>query len=280
MRDVLDCGVLLAHGHERAMDDWVAAQQARLTRVRLHPVPLAPRPRQGGAEVAPPSPDALARLALALRRYDGCILPVAPFSLAWARMALQQAGDVLATPILLLIHDMKAPAILDLLNLGAADFIAQPACAESMRVRLGRLGRQAPWRDADHAAAGVQEFPASYLGAEAAGGAGSGWEKAAAASRPRVATKVMEHALVSMRHQPEHPLQHRHAAQESFRLAKARVVDGFEREYIRHALSRHGGNVAQAARACSKHRRAFWALMRKHSIEAAPYRRAAHGRDL
>ncbi|MNT65464.1 Bacterial regulatory protein, Fis family [compost metagenome] len=57
------------------------------------------------------------------------------------------------------------------------------------------------------------------------------------------------------------------------------MVDGFEREYIRHALSRHGGNVAQAARACAKHRRAFWALMRKHGIDAAPYRQAAQGRD-
>jgi DNA-binding NtrC family response regulator len=58
------------------------------------------------------------------------------------------------------------------------------------------------------------------------------------------------------------------------------VVDGFERDYICRALSRHGGNVAQAARACAKHRRAFWALMQKHGIEAAPYRHAAHVRRL
>ncbi|KAG0771706.1 hypothetical protein G6F21_014690 [Rhizopus arrhizus] len=67
-------------------------------------------------------------------------------------------------------------------------------------------------------------------------------------------------------------------AQEPFRVAKSRVVDGFERDYIRHALSRHGGNVAQAARACDKHRRAFWALMRKPGIAAAPYRPAARAR--
>ena len=63
-------------------------------------------------------------------------------------------------------------------------------------------------------------------------------------------------------------------------MAKSLVVDGFERDYIRHALSRHGGNVAQAARACAKHRRAFWALMRKHGIEAAPYRQAALARRM
>jgi len=91
----------------------------------------------------------------------------------------------------------------------------------------------------------------------------------AASARPRVAVDVIEHALSSMRHQ------YKRGAPETFRAAKAQVVNGFEREYIRHALSRHGGNVAQAARACSKHRRAFWALMRKHGIEAAPYRQAA-----
>ena len=266
MREVLDCGVLLAPGHERAMDDWVTGLQARLTRVRLHPVPLSSR--LDGAD-APPAPDALARLALALRRYDGCVLPVAPCSLAWTRMALQQASHALSTPILLLIHDMKAPAILDLLNLGAADFIAQPVCLESMRVRLDRLARPAAGRDAGHAGS-VHELAARYLGTpgHAAG------EKPADASRPRVSTDVVEQALASMRHL------HRRPAQESFRAAKAQVVDGFEREYIRHALSRHGGNVAQAARACAKHRRAFWALMRKHGIEAAPYRQAAQGRDM
>ena len=69
---------------------------------------------------------------------------------------------------------------------------------------------------------------------------------------------------------------------EPFARAKARVVDEFEREYLRRALSHHGGNVAQAARASSKHRRAFWALMRKHGIEAAPYRIAAarRGQDM
>jgi hypothetical protein len=267
VREVLDCGVLLAPGHEKAMDDWMSGLQARLTRVRLHSVPLVQRAT--GAGGAPPAPDALARLAVVLRRYDGCILPVAPGSLAWTRMALLQANAALQTPILLLIHDMKAPAIHDLLNLGAADFIAAPVCLESMRVRLDRLARHAGWRDIGHAGS-VQEFPASYLGAQG----DEGVPKSAPVSRPRVSPDVVEQALDYMRHQ------HRQSAQESFRAAKAQVVNGFEREYIRHALSRHGGNVAQAARACAKHRRAFWALMRKHGIEAAPYRQAGQGRDM
>src|SRR5690606_11202835 len=62
-----------------------------------------------------------------------------------------------------------------------------------------------------------------------------------------------------------------------FRQAKAQVVGRFERAYPRGALARHGGNVAQAARAACKHRRAFWALMRKHGIDARPYREGLAG---
>ncbi|MDT4828389.1 helix-turn-helix domain-containing protein [Achromobacter agilis] len=271
MRDVLDCGVLLAPGHEAAMRDWVERYPVRAARLRLHLVSLnALRYAGAGPALQAPAPEApdvqaLARLAVALRRYDACILPVAPSSLAWTRMALQQADGALSTPVLLLVHDVKAPAIEDLLSLGAWDFMMQPACLESMRVRLGRLARSTALRDARSASLRepAANYPATARPAGASGACPPG------ESRPRVAASVVEHALSRLRNQ------HHRAAQESFRTAKARVVDGFERDYIRLALSRHGGNVAQAARACSKHRRAFWALMRKHGIEAAPYRQAA-----
>lgn len=267
MRDVLDCGALLAPGHESTMGAWIAGHQAKVTRVRLHPVSLAP------SALAEAPPDSLAQQALLLRRYDACILPVAPSSLAWARMALQQARGALTTPVLLLIHDVKAPAILDLLSLGAADFISQPVCVESLRVRLVRLARRGVVRRAGMAGS-VHEHPANYLGgpAEAQGAGHTAYPphaSRAGSARPKVPADIVEHALSSLRHQ------YRRGVPETFRSAKAQVVNGFEREYIRHALSRHGGNVAQAARACAKHRRAFWALMRKHGIEAAPYRQAA-----
>lgn len=265
MRDVLDCGILLVPDHEEAMRDWVALHQSRLTRIRLHMVPLdTGRPLAAAALPAggTHSQDVhvLARLAVSLKRYDSCILPVAPSSVAWARMALQEAGAKLTTPILLLIHGMTAPAIEDLLDLGAADFLAQPACLESMRVRLGRLTRPVLWRSA--ATLDIQEPDSNYVPPLVG-------RVSAETSRPRVPAEIMEQALAGLRHQRRQP------KAESFRLAKARVVDGFERDYIRHALLRHGGNVAQAARACAKHRRAFWALMRKHGIDATPYRLAA-----
>jgi DNA-binding NtrC family response regulator len=56
------------------------------------------------------------------------------------------------------------------------------------------------------------------------------------------------------------------ASSESFRMAKARVVEQFEREYIEGLLKTHRGNITRAAQAAEKNRRAFWELIRKHRI--------------
>ena len=51
-----------------------------------------------------------------------------------------------------------------------------------------------------------------------------------------------------------------------FNDAKRAAVLAFERHYLQHALARHGGNIAAAARASGKHRRAFFELMRRHGL--------------
>jgi len=58
----------------------------------------------------------------------------------------------------------------------------------------------------------------------------------------------------------------------SFQEAKRRVVADFERRYLERLLACHSGNIAGAARAAKKHRRAFWELLRKHSISAETFR--------
>jgi two-component system, NtrC family, response regulator GlrR len=42
----------------------------------------------------------------------------------------------------------------------------------------------------------------------------------------------------------------------------------FERDYLEEALRRSGGNIAEAARASGKARRAFFELMRKHGVRS------------
>lgn len=64
---------------------------------------------------------------------------------------------------------------------------------------------------------------------------------------------------------------------ESFRAAKGRVVQQFERSYIEHLLASCRGNVTQAAQQAGKNRRAFFELMRKYAIEAARFRDGAAG---
>ncbi len=61
-------------------------------------------------------------------------------------------------------------------------------------------------------------------------------------------------------------------AKESFRAAKARVVEDFERHYIQQLLQLSEGNITHAARIAKKNRRAFFELLRKHHIDAERFR--------
>jgi len=54
-----------------------------------------------------------------------------------------------------------------------------------------------------------------------------------------------------------------------FKDAKRRVVDHFEREYVRRALARHRGNVSAAAREALLDRKSFWLIARRAGITGA-----------
>jgi DNA-binding NtrC family response regulator len=59
---------------------------------------------------------------------------------------------------------------------------------------------------------------------------------------------------------------------ESFRAAKTRIVQDFERARIEELLTAHAGNVTHAAAAARKNRRAFIALMQKYRIAPERFR--------
>jgi len=61
-------------------------------------------------------------------------------------------------------------------------------------------------------------------------------------------------------------------AGESFQQSKAKIINQFERTYIQSLMVAHRGNIAQAARAAKKNRRAFWELIRKHNIDVRSFR--------
>ncbi|VFR44895.1 Putative transcriptional regulator [plant metagenome] len=260
MRQVIDCAVLWAPGQEGWVKDWMARREHALPRARLLSLPLAAQAPDG------PAPDALWRLQQVLRRYDLAILPVAPEQLAWSRMALSAADGMLPVPLLGLAHGLRAAAIQDLLGLGLSDFVRVELEGDDLGLRLACVARR---KDALAAGAlagcGGAVRPAtarSSLGNDAAGTSSPG-------GAPGLAEPDMPYALASRASLPstEETL--------SFRAAKSRVVAAFEHDYLSRALRRSGGNIAMAARQASKHRRAFWGLMRKHRIDAEQFRQGA-----
>jgi len=58
----------------------------------------------------------------------------------------------------------------------------------------------------------------------------------------------------------------------SFKEAKATVVKDFEKSYIERLLLSYKGNITKAAQGAQKNRRAFWQLIRKHSIDVQTFK--------
>ena len=58
---------------------------------------------------------------------------------------------------------------------------------------------------------------------------------------------------------------------ESFKLAKEKVVNQFERTYLQSLLIANQGNISKAAEVAQKNRRAFWELLQKHQIDAREF---------
>jgi two-component system response regulator GlrR len=71
----------------------------------------------------------------------------------------------------------------------------------------------------------------------------------------------IEHADIVLSH-PETTL-----SRESFRIAKAKAIEQFEKKYIQALLVTYHGNISKAAEAVQKNRRAFWELIRKYKID-------------
>ncbi len=65
--------------------------------------------------------------------------------------------------------------------------------------------------------------------------------------------------------------------QESLQQAKARMVEKFEKTYIRALLVAYHGNISQAAQAARKNRRAFWHLIRRYQIDVQSFKPGNHG---
>lgn len=265
MRERLDCAILAPGG-----EDWAAALRGPHLggRLVLH-TPL--RPYDAAA-------DALADPAMARGRYDAGLLYVDESSIREWRTALAALAGRPPAALLVYAVGLRAPAVRDLMALGVADFVRPPFCPDELRARLDHaLNRLAPACISEHVPAYGTGRPAPGCGPlpprPSALRAGSP-EPPVTESEIAFCDTILDRSGGELEAYAVAVAMQRATSRESFRAAKCQVVARFERAYIRAALGRHAGNITLAARMAQKHRRAFWALMRKHDIDPAPYRRA------
>lgn len=254
MRERLDCAVLRTACTQNWIGDWLNTHVDGRLNVQMLT-----------SDITVATSDScrlLADSAMQLRRYDVCLLPVSQQNLAWARTTLLAAQGRLQTPVLALVRDLKAAAVNDLYKLGLADFVRDPVCSQELRVRVEQLLDARRYRRRDLAADVVCEDQLHDYTASTDGPMG---EKA-------LSDHILDRSGLELEAFAAASASRCSTSRESFRAAKNKVIERFERAYIAAALGRHSGNIAMAARAAQKHRRAFWALMRKHQIDAAPYR--------
>jgi DNA-binding NtrC family response regulator len=76
---------------------------------------------------------------------------------------------------------------------------------------------------------------------------------------------VIQHDDIALHHVAKNP------CDDSFRAAKSKAVEDFEKSYIQGLLLANHGNITRAAKAAQKNRRAFWELIRKHGIETKDF---------
>lgn len=282
MRQQIDCAVLVLEAHATWMPQALEDAQAGLARVRLHHLDW-----EAGQDLEVAEDQlihlpvhAIAQASVSLRRFDICLLPVSIDSLGWTRQALAAIPRGPFLPIVGIFRDLKSAAMQDLLELGLADFVRLPLCPDEFRARLlatvARVPRMGSLRESDH--------PGQTAWLQAVGIVPSA--NPSVELRPDTPELPQSFRRRNVGGRPARNVMHSRATQlgqsinaptlliakDSFREAKARLIERFEKEYIEHALERAQGNIAMAARASNKHRRAFWALMRKYEIDAERYR--------
>ena len=293
MRQQIDCAVLRLAAHHVWLEDVLNGAAPALTRVRLHQLEW-----EAGQDLEVSTKDvvtlpvqALAQASVSLRRFDLCLLPVSVDTLAWTRQALARIPRGPFLPLVGIFQNLKSAAMQDLLELGVSDFVRLPLCLDEFRARVlttvSRVPRPGTLREPE-ASYSAPESPSagaapSYKPSSIDQGQGLTGTSAvcttahgsrvfmsakpvkASATRGVERQPLQSAIAFNTMHHPPDPLG-------SFRDAKNSLVSHFERTYITQALIKHSGNIAMAARASNKHRRAFWALMRKHDIAAELYR--------
>lgn len=238
MRQHIDLAILPLANHNTWFETFLLDAAPALSRVKVHKLECPDAGQATDSHYL--SINYLAHNAIALKRYDACLIPVSFDTLGWTRQALASIPRGPFIPLVGVFSHLKAASMQDLMELGLADFVRVPLCTEEFRARL---------------LSAITRMPRSTSLRETDGQASYQVQSIKPVREPRRLTAKNLRAL-------------------GFKEAKQTMIDQFERKYLIDTLSTHDGNIAMAARAARKHRRAYWELMRKHGIEAEPYKPA------
>jgi len=279
MRQQIDCAVLAVSAHKDWLGHALKQVEPAMARIRLHYLEWESIGEHPDISNGPVQVDihAFAKSGVSLRRFDACLLPVSVETLAWTRQALAAIPRGPFVPLIGMFSGLRSAAMQDLLELGLADFVRLPLCPDEYRARILSTVSKIP-----RPGTSLREPEIAY--GALSGAVGTSTQELMQMRSVLGSNKALKPYTYQTKNiKPSAKLRVLHSAQqsihkntsgeiESFRLSKANVVEQFEREYVMRALEQHNGNIAKAARASSKHRRAFWALMRKYQIDAGVYR--------
>ncbi len=279
MRQQIDCAILSVSTHRNWLDTALKQAEPAMARIRLHYLDWESQAEHQDMSNSPVQVDiqAFAKSGVSLRRFDACLLPVSIETLSWTRLALAAIPRGPFVPLIGIFSGLRSAAMQDLLELGLADFVRLPLCPDEYRARILSTVSKVP-----RPGNSLRE-PALIYGAPDGLGnisnhhsilSSSSAGTSALSKGYKILSRNFKANLKTPGHQYAQNSAHKNKQSEceSFRLSKANVVEQFEREYVTRALELHNGNIAKAARASNKHRRAFWALMRKYQIDADLYR--------
>lgn len=259
MRQHIDLAWLKCDTHQAWFLTTMASLQPALARVRLHELPwlsASVDALQSGDQTALGSSRVLANSIVELRRYDALLITVSLDTLVWTRRCLAAMPKAPVVPIIGVLDELQSGAMIDLLELGMADFVQSTVCPQEFRARLitavSRAPRYIPLREPNVQFVRMGVDPRNRGLADPRG--------QAIMNRRSGPDQAGERLAVSHLVWPTIPFQEN----------KQRVINLFEKQYLRALLQRSNGNITQAARLAQKDRRAFWELMRRHGLVSEP----------
>lgn len=273
MRQQIDCAVLTITSHRVWLDQALKQVEPAMARIRMHYLDWEAEHHDTAETTVNIDIHAFAKSSVSLRRYDLCLLPVSLDTLSWTRQALAAIPRGPFVPLIGLFSGLRSAAMQDLLELGLADFVCLPVCPDEYRARVLSTVSKVP-----RPGSSLREpEPAYGLSANLSHkntGSASANSRIQPGNAFRFHSKILKHQNKNTKYLSDQKFGASLSNFEniSFRQSKASVVEHFEREYVTRALELNNGNIAKAARASNKHRRAFWALMRKYQIDADQYR--------